>query len=69
MDTEGIIVLNKHQMKNKELVKSFKQSGYKVVENQPVKTHECDGGDDYGLIDCFGCQKEMHKAFNNKNLE
>lgn len=26
--------------------------------------HECDGGDDYGLIDCFKCQRLMHKNLN-----
>ena len=29
------------------------------------KTHECDGGDDYGRIDCFRCEREMLKNFGN----
>jgi len=28
------------------------------------KQHKCDGGDDYGLIDCLKCEQEMLKAFN-----
>ena len=24
-----------------------------------MKKHKCDGGDDYGIVDCFGCEREM----------
>ena len=29
------------------------------------KDHKCDGGDDEGMIDCYGCEKEMLKYFRS----
>ena len=30
------------------------------------KSHECDGGDDTGLVDCFQCEKEMINNLTQK---
>lgn len=43
----------------------------KIVLDHGTKEHHChihDGGDDSGLVDCRGCEKEMLKHFNNKRL-
>jgi len=38
---------------------------HKLKNHMSEKTHECDGGSDYGHVDCFGCEKEMLKNFGN----
>ena len=30
------------------------------------KYHKCDGGDDYGLVDCKKCEKEMLSRLNSE---
>lgn len=39
-----------------------------ILKNQQElkkeKKHICDGGDDYGLVGCFQCEKEMLQCFN-----
>ena len=41
--TPAPIVLNKTQMQNKELVDSFKRSGYEVIQDEPVAPSSTDG--------------------------
>lgn len=31
------------------------------------KNHHCDGGDDYGLVDCKKCERDFRKLFNLTN--
>jgi hypothetical protein len=39
------------------------------LEEQPeIVDHIHDSGDDIGLVDCLGCEKQMLKHFNNKKL-
>lgn len=33
-----------------------------------MKKHICDGGDDYGRVDCLQCEKEMVANFNNQPI-
>ena len=35
-------------------------------EIKKSKKHICDGGDDYGLVDCLQCEKEMLKSLRSK---
>ena len=30
-----------------------------MKSENPYKGHICDGGDDYGLVDCLQCEKQM----------
>lgn len=42
----------------------------KIMESKKrEETHKCDGGDDYGLVDCKKCEEEMLKHFNNSKQE
>lgn len=37
----------------------------KAMEDmEKEKKHKCDGGDDYGLVDCKGCEKQMLSHLN-----
>ena len=38
---------------------------YSNQTNDPYKGHEHDGGDDYGLVVCLKCEKQMLWNFNN----
>ena len=44
------------QMNNKSR-KDKKEN--KLKKTNPYKNHEHDGGDDYGMVDCLKCEKEM----------
>lgn len=62
MTTEKFIVLNKTQMKNKQLVKQFESGGYKIFEDKkvPVLTRECGNANPNGNIKLTykgGCMK------------
>ena len=38
---------------------------YSNQTSDPYKGHEHDGGDDYGLVVCLKCEKQMLWNFNN----
>ena len=55
----------KHDVKN--CIKCFEQSPTTEAKRNPYKGHECDGGDDYGRVGCFKCEKEMLWYFSNSS--